>query len=175
MAKGERLDAAPAKRDNRKLKIETFSGRRRPDWQRRPGTEVTVASRQNSNIKITVNTQNDGSFEDYRRGIMASHKELRELLFICYADNMLSDEEFLVLWENYESKNPDFPWDSYDLFTLVNMDEAECKAEFRVEKNNLQRLAETLQIPGTLKCYQGTVCDGMEGLCMLLKRPLSFQ
>ena len=65
---------------------------------------------------------------------MASHKELRELLLICYEDNMLSDEEFLVLWENYESKNPDFPWDSYDPFTLVNMDEAECKTEFRVEK-----------------------------------------
>ena len=29
------------------------------------------------------------------------------------------------------------------------MDEAECKAEFRVEKNDLQRLAEALQIPGT--------------------------
>ena len=50
------------------------------------------------------------------------------------------------------------------------MDEAECKAEFRVEKNDLHKLAEALQIPGTLKCYQGTVCDGMEGLCMLLKR-----
>ena len=43
------------------------------------------------------------------------------------------------------------------------MDEAECKAEFRVEKNDLHKLAEALQIPGTLKCYQGTVC-------MLLKR-----
>ena len=50
------------------------------------------------------------------------------------------------------------------------MDEAECKAEFRVEKNDLHGLTETLQIPGTLKCYQGTVCDGIEGLCMLLKR-----
>ena len=72
----------------------------------------------------------------------------------------VSDEEFLVLWENYESKNPDFPWDSYDPFTLKNMrDEAECKAEFRVEKKkkDLHRLAEALQIPGTLKCYQGTV------------------
>ena len=29
-------------------------------------------------------------------------------MLICYADNMLSNEEFLVLWENYESKNPDF-------------------------------------------------------------------
>ena len=138
----------------KELKIETFSGRRRPDWQSKPGTEVAAASRQNLNIKNA----------DYRSGIMASHKELRESLLICYADNMLPDEEFLVLWENYESKNPDFPWDSYDPFTLVNMDEAECKAEFRVEKNDLQRLAEALQIPGTLKCYQGTVCDGMEGL-----------
>ena len=72
----------------------------------------------------------------------------------------VSDEEFLVLWENYESKNPDLPWDSYEPFTLENMrDEAECKAEFRVEKkkNDLHRLAEALQIPGTLKCYQGTV------------------
>ena len=47
----------------------------------------------------------------------------------------VSDEEFLVLWENYESKNSNFPRDSYDPFTLRNMrDAAECKAEFRVEK-----------------------------------------
>ena len=72
----------------------------------------------------------------------------------------VSDEEFLVLWENYESKNPDFPRDSYDPFTLKNMrDAAEFKEEFRVEKNDLHRLTETLQIPGTLKSYQGTVCD----------------
>ena len=29
-------------------------------------------------------------------------------MLICYADNMLSNEEFLVLWENYESKIPTF-------------------------------------------------------------------
>ena len=71
----------------------------------------------------------------------------------------VSNEEFLVLREIYESKNPDFPRDSYDLFPLRNMrDAAECKAEFRVEKkNDLHRLAEALQITGTLKCYQGTV------------------
>ena len=40
----------------RELKIETFSGRRRPDWQSKPGTEVAVASLQNSNIKIAVNS-----------------------------------------------------------------------------------------------------------------------
>ena len=40
----------------RELKIETFSGRRRPDWQSKPGTEKAVASLQNSNIKIAVNS-----------------------------------------------------------------------------------------------------------------------
>ena len=62
------------------------------------------------------------------------------------------------MWENYESENPDFSRDSYDPFTLKNMrDSAEFKAEFRVENNDLHRLAEALQITGTLKCYQGTV------------------
>ena len=47
----------------------------------------------------------------------------------------VSDEEFLVLGENYESKNPAFPRDSYDPLALKNMRAAaECKAEFRVEK-----------------------------------------
>ena len=71
----------------------------------------------------------------------------------------VSDEEFLVLGENYESKNPAFPRDSYDPLALKNMRAAaECKAEFRVEKKkDLHRLAEALQIPGTLKCYQETV------------------
>ena len=50
----------------------------------------------------------------------------------------VSNEEFLVLREIYESKNPDFPRDSYDLFPLRNMrDAAECKAEFRVEKKKM--------------------------------------
>ena len=68
----------------------------------------------------------------------------------------ISDEEFLVLWEKYESKTPDFPRDSYDPFTLKSMrDAAEFKAEFRVEKKkDLRGHAEALQITGTLKCYQ---------------------
>ena len=31
---------------NRELKMETFSGRRRPDWQRKPRTKAAVAPRQ---------------------------------------------------------------------------------------------------------------------------------
>ena len=97
-----------------------------------------------TSYKRTVNSLEGRRLQDYEEENMASHEELRELMLICYADNMLSDEEFLVLYENYESKNPDFPCDSYDPFKLENMDEAECKAEFRVEKNDLHGL-----VPGT--------------------------
>lgn len=101
---------------------------------------------------------------------MTSFKETRELTLLCYAENLLSDDEFLVLWENNQSSNPDFPWDSYGPFDPENIDEAECKAEFRVEKRDLPTLREVLGIPPTFKCPQRTICDGMEGLCMLLKR-----
>ena len=58
----------------------------------------------------------------------------------------------------------------YDPFNLDNIDSAECKAEFHIEKADLPRLAEALQLPPTFHCQQRTVLDSMEGLCILLKR-----
>ena len=69
--------------------IETFSGRRRPDWQSRPGTKTAIASRQNSSFKIAVNSEGCRLKKTTEEENMASHKELRELRLICYADNML--------------------------------------------------------------------------------------
>ena len=46
----------------------------------------------------------------------------------------------------------------------------ECKTEFRFEKTHLPLLADVLQIPLMFKCSQGSVADGLEALCMLLKR-----
>ena len=40
--------------NSRELKRETFSGRRRPDSQRKPGTEAAVASLKKSNTKTAV-------------------------------------------------------------------------------------------------------------------------
>ena len=40
----------------RELKVVTFSGRRRPDLQSKPGTEAAVAYLQNSNIKTVLNS-----------------------------------------------------------------------------------------------------------------------
>ena len=45
------------------------------------------------------------------------------------------------------SKNPLFPYDNYEEFSLDNFSEEECIAEFRVEKNDLPVLADSLGIP----------------------------
>ena len=50
------------------------------------------------------------------------------------------------------------------------MDPAECCTECRVEKWHIPMLADRLQIQPTFQCPQRSVCDGIEGLCMLLKR-----
>ena len=43
-------------------------------------------------------------------------------------------------------------------------------ADFRVEKDDILRLAEALRLPGRFRCSQGTLYSGLEGLCILLKR-----
>ena len=50
------------------------------------------------------------------------------------------------------------------------MNSAECRAEFRVEKQDLPRLVAALQLPPVLRCEQRSICEDIEGLCMLLKR-----
>ena len=50
------------------------------------------------------------------------------------------------------------------------MNSADCKAEFRVEKADLPRLADALHIPAVFQCKQRSICDGLEGLCVLLRR-----
>ena len=50
------------------------------------------------------------------------------------------------------------------------MNAAECKAESRVQRQDLPRLSQALQVPPVFRCEQRSICDSMEGLCILLKR-----
>ena len=63
---------------------------------------------------------------------------MRELLLVAYDSEIINDEEFLVLFENYRSRNPQFPYNSYPRFELENMQDDECLAEFRVKKRMSQ-------------------------------------
>ena len=101
---------------------------------------------------------------------MAALADVQELLVDAYFDDLLDDEEFVLFYELNRTRNPPFPYWKYDPFDLNQMTEAECKAEFRIQKQDISRLAEALQIPERFTCPQGTIVDGTEGLCMLLKR-----
>ena len=101
---------------------------------------------------------------------MASFKAIRELLLVAFDNKVIDDDEFLLFYEEYHSKNPDFPYNSYDRFDLDSMENSECLAEFRIAKDHIPLLTQILQMPATVRCEQRTVCDGTEALCMLLYR-----
>ena len=61
-------------------------------------------------------------------------------------------------------------FESYDQFDPGDTSSADCKAEFRIERAVLCRLADVLQIPPVIKCRQRRLCNGLYGLCVLLWR-----
>ena len=67
-------------------------------------------------------------------------------------------------------QNPSSPHSSYGKLSFVKRDPTECKADFRVEKVDIPKLVEALRVPPIFKCANGTICDGTEGLCAVLKR-----
>ena len=89
------------------------------------------------------------------------------MIILLYADTSVSDEEVLLLYETFSSKNPDFPHGNNERFDLDSMNSAEYKAAFRVEKQDLPRLIAALQLPAAFKCEQRSICDDIEGLYML--------
>ena len=102
---------------------------------------------------------------------MASFKKTREMILIAYAEKLLTDEEFLFLYEANKPVNLELPYYEYEELNLENISEAECEAEFRFERGDIERLADVLQLPPTFECPQGSVCDRIEGLCILLFVP----
>ena len=103
--------------------------------------------------------------------IMASLRKTREMIVIAYVEGLLTDEEFMFLYETNKPVNLELPYYEYEEFNFdENISEAECKAGFRFERGDIERLADVLQLPPTLKCPQGSVCDRIEGLCILLRR-----
>ena len=83
---------------------------------------------------------------------------------------MISDEEFVLLYKDYSSKKPEFEYSDYARFDFNKLGDAQCKANFRVEKRDLPALAEALQIPSVFKTNQRSISGGTEELCMSLKR-----
>ncbi|KAK3740592.1 hypothetical protein QZH41_001065 [Actinostola sp. cb2023] len=102
-------------------------------------------------IHWTATTRTAGSAVEAWVEITVTAREkqtkTREVLVDCYMTDIISDEEFVLLYDASYSKNLELPYDDYGRFDLEEMADSECIAEFR-----------------------GSVSEGMEGLCMLLRR-----
>ena len=108
-----------------------------------------------------------------RRVDMSSLNDARDLTLISHSQGLITVEELLLLLEENKSRNPELSYDVYDRFDLENMEEAECKSEFRVKKHDIPLLAKALGLPETSTCPQRSVAAGIERFCMVLKR-MSF-
>ena len=88
-------------------------------------------------------------------------------------DGSLSDDDFLVLYDYYASRN-DYPYWKYDWkygqFDLDSMDDAESWSLFRFFKNDIYRFKAALRIPDTILTYNRMKVDGVKALCVFLKR-----
>ena len=76
----------------------------------------------------------------------------------------------MLLYDLNTSNNIDLPYWSYDEFDLDMMSDDECRSEFRFLKNDIFHLTEILHIPNQVRCYNRVVVDGIEALCIFLKR-----
>ena len=70
---------------------------------------------------------------------------------------MISEEDFLLLYDCNKSSNLDLRYDQYPFFDLDDMKDYECLAEFRVRKRDFPLLQEALQIPEEFTLEQRSV------------------
>lgn len=97
-------------------------------------------------------------------------RETRISLLYAYDSSIINDEEFVLLYDINTAKSPDFPYWNYETFELDMMSDDECQAEFRFHKNVVYILKDVLNLPDEFTCYNGLTIDGIEGLCIFLKR-----
>ena len=90
----------------RELKHQTFLIHEQHGSPRRTGS-VTRFTRQMQIIKENNLTWNNHERRQ-NNSFEMSFKDLREVFFLSYEENIISDEEFLLLFDEYSSKNREF-------------------------------------------------------------------
>ena len=109
-----------------------------------------------------------------RKSVLANFNEFLQgssrFLLLAHSENLINDEDLVLLYDLNTSRNIDLPYWSYKEFDLDTLSNDECRSEFRFLKNDIYHLAEILQIRNQVKCYNRIVADGIEALCIFLKR-----
>ena len=103
---------------------------------------------------------------------MPKFRETREALLHSYSQNLISDEEFLLLYGINTSKNRDFEYWQYDKFNLDSISDDDVISEFRFMKHDIKRLVDVMNFPNEITChfYNDLRVSGLEALCIVLKR-----
>ena len=84
---------------------------------------------------------------------MPNLRGVRDCLLLGLEENILTYEEFILLYDMNTSKNPDFPYWQNESFDLDDLCDDECKAEFRFMNNDIYQLKDVLQVPDEIACY----------------------
>ena len=104
---------------------------------------------------------------------MAHAEEL--LLLDSYADGLIDDTEFTLLFSISNSNtpkdkfNPTFQYWKYK-FDLDAMNDDECNAEFRFKKGDIYRLCSVFKLEDVIVTKDRHVVPSIEAVCILLKR-----
>ena len=96
------------------------------------------------------------------------------MLCLCLVEEIIDEEEFVLVYDTYRPRNLPFPHSAYEKFSLANKDPAKCKADFRVEKRDIPLLVDGLTVPPVFRCHNGTICDGAEGLCIIMLKRFAY-
>ena len=96
-------------------------------------------------------------------------KRARRSLLLSYVENII-DEDRLVLFYELNNSKEIYPFWKYNKLNFENMDEDQCKREFRVLRSHIDDLKNVLNIPQKIVTCQRIVSSGVDVLCVLLKR-----
>ena len=101
---------------------------------------------------------------------MPNFRETRACIAYAYGKRFTNDREFVLLYDAFKSKNPEFPYWNYERFDLDEKTNDECMAEFCFYRQEIYKLAEQLQLPDEIITYNGLAVALVPALCMYLKR-----
>ena len=94
----------------------------------------------------------------------------QNVLFIALELGDMQEEEVLMFYDINRTHNLDLPYQKYEKLDLDHLENDECVAEFRFQKDDTHDLPGVLQVPDEIVCYNGTKASDIEALCIFLER-----
>ena len=103
---------------------------------------------------------------------MPTFRKTREVLLHAISENMVSDEEFALLYDINTWNNRNFEYRIYNALNLHEISNDKLVAEFRFQNNDIPRFVTALQLPDEIQCgmYNDLRVSSVEFFCVIFKR-----